>query len=43
LSRNVRGDFPRNVQPMCPMCIDVDFLENENIGIGVRQEIYDRK
>src|SRR5580658_1603092 len=35
------GDFPRDVQPMCPMSIDVDFLKNENIGIRMRQEIYD--
>ena len=37
------GDFPRNVQPMCPMSIDVDFLKEENIGIGIRQEIDDRR
>jgi hypothetical protein len=37
------GDLPRNVQPMGPMSIDVDFLKNENIGIRIRQELYDRR
>ena len=27
---------------MGPMSIDVDFLKNENIGVGIRQEIYNR-
>lgn len=36
------GDFLRDVQTVSSSSIDIDFLKNENIGIRIPQEIYDR-